>query len=75
MKNSEPNILFLFPGQWCGDWLENTNELLLKILDLNKLRARGMTPSPLYAPSRVALALERKFDYCGAIKNNQAMPV
>jgi arylsulfatase A-like enzyme len=78
---TQPNILFLFPDQWRGDWLKAAEGIPLKTPNLDKLRTCGTTfkrawcPSPLCAPSRAALALGREYDQCGVINNSQPMPV
>lgn len=68
-----PNILFLLPDQWRWDWTGLEAELPLNTPNLAALAAAGMrftraiTPSPLCAPARAALASGREYDRCGVL--------
>ena len=71
----KPNILFLFPDQWRGDWLGCVSNFGLRTPHLDALANRGMlftqayTPSPLCSPARACLAFGRDYDHCGVPDN------
>jgi arylsulfatase len=71
----QPNILFLFPDQWRGDWVGCVSDIGLRTPHLDALAARGMTftqaytPSPLCSPARACLALGRDYEHCGVPAN------
>ena len=66
-----PNILFIFPDQWRADWTALNKNLPIRTPNLVQLAKRGVwfqraiTPSPLCAPARAALAGGLEYDRCG----------
>jgi arylsulfatase len=71
-----PNFLVLFPGAWRHDWLGCAGGIGIQTPALDALAARGVrftqcvTPSPLCAPARAALALGCDYQSCGVLDNN-----
>ena len=73
-----PNLLFLFPDQYRGDWMPGLHDdiLPLRMPTLRSLAANGTrftnayVPSPLCAPSRASLAAGREYDQNGGVTNN-----
>lgn len=79
-----PNILFLFPDQHRGDWLDlpehirqniNHEKLDLKMPNLKKIIDNGLlffntiTSSPICAPARACLATGTRYFDCGVETN------
>ncbi len=77
---SPPNILFLFPDQWRGDWLPGIPSPYgtpsLQCPNLERLRERGTTftqcrsNSPLCVPSRACLAQGMRYHHNGSVWSN-----
>ena len=79
---TRPNILFVFPDQWRGDWIKALSpELPLRTPILDSLIAggtaftRAWTPSPLCVPARSCLATGRAYGKAPASDNTQSNPV
>ncbi len=74
-----PNILFLFPDQWRGDWLPRISSPYgsprLQCPNVEELIARGTqftqcrTNSPLCVPARARLAQGMRYGRCGVWTN------
>jgi arylsulfatase A-like enzyme len=70
-----PNILFLFPDQWRGDWVHGNDSLPLHTPNLDLLMKKGMTfqrcytSSPVCAPARACLASGLDYTKCPAPSN------
>ncbi len=81
MTESLPNILFLFPDQWRGDWLSTNPQLPLRLPNLERLAARGTTltqavsPSPICAPCRAILASGMQYERCRVPSNARDFPL
>ena len=78
----KPNILLLFPDQWRSDWIEGLNdEIPLKTPTLKGLRENGtsfsaaLSPSPLCAPARAALATGKRYHRCAVRDNSENLPL
>jgi arylsulfatase len=75
-----PNILFIFPDQWRADWTGMNACLPIRTPNLIRLIERGawfpaaITPSPLCAPARAALASGLEYDRCGVPNNSHDYP-
>lgn len=79
---TRPNILFVFPDQWRGDWVGAASpELPLQTPHLDALIARGTgfrrawTPSPLCVPARSCLATGKSYGRAPAPDNRQSNPI
>ena len=77
-----PNILFVFPDQWRGDWVGAVSpELPLRTPNLDALIARGTgfrrawTPSPLCVPARSCLATGKTYGRAPAPDNLHSNPL
>ena len=77
-----PNILFVFPDQWRGDWVRAlAPELPLRTPHLDALVARGTafrrawTPSPLCVPARSCLATGRSYGRAPSPDNFHSHPL
>jgi len=76
-----PNILFFFPDQHRGDWIESNPDLPVRMPNLATLAQQGVyftnavCPSPLCAPSRGALASGKEYDRCGVASNQVNYPL
>lgn len=76
-----PNILFIFPDQWRADWTGMNDRLPVRTPNLVRLARHGawfsaaITPSPLCAPARAALASGLEYDLCGVPDGNHNYPV
>lgn len=78
---TRPNILFVFPDQWRGDWIGAVSpELPLQTPHIDALVARGTafsrawTPSPLCVPARSCLATGKSYGRAPASDNRQSNP-
>ena len=76
-----PNILFLFPDQWRGDWWEFSGHgIPVKTPTINSIAARGtvfdyaITPSPLCAPARACIATGQSYPAANVRNNNLNFP-
>ncbi|MGL1890626.1 MAG: sulfatase-like hydrolase/transferase [Spirochaetaceae bacterium] len=77
----KPNIIFLFPDQWRGDWF-STSKIgkMLNIPTLNSLADNGVkfnnafTPSPLCAPARACIATGMEYPAYGVVNNSMDLP-
>ncbi len=76
-----PNILFLLPDQWRGDWIpETSNKFALHLPTLANLAAQGtvfehaFSPSPLCAPARACFASGMQYPRCGVASNQENYP-
>lgn len=76
-----PNILFVFPDQWRGDWVGAASPALpLRTPHVDALIARGTgfarawTPSPLCVPARSCLATGRTYGRAPAPDNQHSNP-
>jgi len=74
----KPNIVFLFPDQWRGDWIgKSTREKSLRTPTLERLAEEGVsftkafTPSPLCAPARACIATGKSYPAYGVFNNGQ----
>ena len=84
-KNAEhparPNILFLFPDQWRPDWVGYLKQVPVRTPNLDALAARGtvctgaITPSPLCAPARGALAMGLEYAQSPIKTNEDCVPL
>lgn len=80
-RPKRPNILFLFPDQHRYDWTGANPNLPVRTPNLDKLAARGvrfnyaLTPSPLCAPARGAIAAGKEYDRCRVPSNATDYPV
>ena len=79
---TRPNILFVFPDQWRGDWIGAISpELPLRTPTIDRLIAggtafrRAWTPSPLCVPARSCLATARSYGRAPAPDNTCTNPV
>jgi choline-sulfatase len=69
------NILLVLSDQHRGDFSSASESFPVRTPVIDQIAARGtrftsaITPSPLCAPARAALASGRSFDRCG-VKNN-----
>jgi len=69
--HSRPNILFVFPDQWRGDWMPGQPDLPLRLPNIERLMERGttfrraFTPAPVCTPARVCLATALDYKECG----------
>ncbi|MBF9018183.1 MULTISPECIES: sulfatase [unclassified Oceanispirochaeta] len=76
-----PNILLLFPDQWRPAWLEGESEIPLRTGNLKELKESGcyfsnaISPSPLCAPARAALATGMKYHNAGVKDNTENLPL
>lgn len=77
-----PNILFVFPDQWRGDWVGAISPgLPLRTPNIDALIARGIgfrqawTPSPLCVPARSCLATGRSYGRVPAPDNQCSNPL
>lgn len=76
-----PNILFLFPDQWRPDWVGYLKQVPVRTPNLDALAARGtvftgaITPSPLCAPARGALAMGLEYTRSPVKTNNNNVPL
>jgi len=73
-----PNILFLFPDQWRGDWWSKGRaHLPVRTPNLEKIARDGVTfqqaysPSPLCAPARACLATGKNYPADGIANNSK----
>ncbi len=79
--DKKPNFLFLFPDQHRPDWLGFTQNVPVATPVLDRLAREGMyfpcavTPSPLCAPARAALAAGKHYDQCRVLDNGQDYPL
>jgi len=70
-----PNFLVLFPDAWRHDWLGCAGGIGVQTPVLDALAEKGVrfsecvTPSPLCAPTRAALALGCDYQSCGVLDN------
>ncbi len=76
-----PNIVFLFPDQWRGDWFGDTEiGTTLRTPTLSELAKEGVTcsqaftPSPLCAPARACIASGMEYPACGVVNNAMDFP-
>ena len=76
-----PNILFILPDQWRADWTAMNTGLPIRTPNLVRLANHGawfttaITPSPLCAPARAALASGLEYDRCGVPDNTHDYPL
>ncbi len=80
---NQPNILFLFPDQWRGDWFPRIStaygEPPLQCPHLEDLIARGTqftscrTNSPLCVPARACLAQGKRYGRSGVWTNSETL--
>ncbi len=78
----KPNILFLFPDQWRGDWLgESQIGKLINTPAIDSLIKKGttftraMSPSPLCAPARACIATGSNYPAHNVVNNKQDLPL
>jgi arylsulfatase len=77
----QPNILFLFPDQLRFDWIAGNPEIPVRTPHLDRLRKTGttfshtVTPSPLCAPCRAALALGVEYHNSPVKGNGENVPL
>ena len=75
-----PNILFVIPDQWRADWTALNQSLPIRTPSLLRLCNQGarffcaISPSPLCAPARAALASGMEYDRCGVPDNRHNYP-
>ena len=78
--DSPPNILFLFPDELRGDWVE-PGKVAVRTPNLKRLSDQGVrftqavTPSPLCASARACLASGKEYDRCRVAANNVNYPL
>ena len=76
-----PNILFVIPDQWRADWTALNESLPIRTPSLLRLCSEGarfscaISPSPLCAPARAALASGMEYDRCGVADNRHNYPI
>jgi len=77
----KPNILFLFPDQWRGDWIGHSEigeklhtPTLRKLMKQGTTFSSAYTPSPLCAPARACIASGRDYPAHGVMNNGQNLP-
>jgi arylsulfatase A-like enzyme len=78
---ARPNLLFLFPDQWRGDWLGCAGEgIPVETPNIDTLARRGVrfakarTNSPLCAPARACLATGARFPASGVAGGQDDLP-
>lgn len=78
----QPNILFIFPDQWRGDWLGAVSpDLPVRTPNIDALLSRGTgfakawTPSPLCAPARWCLATGLAYGRAPVAHNSDPGPL
>jgi arylsulfatase len=75
-----PNLLFLFPDELRGDWIE-PGGVAVRTPNLRRLSGQGVrftkavTPSPLCAPARACLASGKEYDRCRVTGNDISYPL
>lgn len=78
---TKPNILWVFPDQWRGDWIEAVSHIGLSTPNIDRLIERGKcfgrawTPSPLCAPARACIAFGVEYDDSPVQNNRQSAPL
>ena len=77
----KPNILFLLPDQWRGDWWSGSGHGIgVHTPTLESLAGAGTvfhsatSPSPLCAPARACIASGRRYEHCGVASNKESYP-
>jgi arylsulfatase A-like enzyme len=80
-KSMKPNILFLFPDQWRGDWIGQSEigeklhtPALRNLMKKGTSFSSAYTPSPLCAPARACIASGRDYPAHGVKNNLQNLP-
>lgn len=79
---TRPNILFVFPDQWRGDWIKAMSpDLPLRTPNVDRLIETGVafqrawTPSPLCGPARSSLATGKDYGHAPVMNHRQSNPV
>ncbi len=78
---TQPNILWVFPDQWRGDWIETIGRFGLQTPHVDRLIQRGVsfgrawTPSPLCAPARACIAVGTEYDASPVRNNKENLPL
>ncbi|MGF1449579.1 MAG: sulfatase [Opitutales bacterium] len=79
MPHPPPNILFLFPDQWRGDWIGAEGKVPVRTPNLDALCQRGTrftqcrSNAPVCIPSRACLAQGVRYHRCGCPNNSYVM--
>ncbi len=78
----KPNILFLFPDQWRGDWWSGGGRgvpvrtpTLARLAQTGTTFTSAFTPSPLCAPARACIARGAAYSAEGVVDNGVDYPV
>ena len=78
----KPNILFLFPDQWRGDWWSGGGRgvpvhtpTLAGLAESGTTFTSAITPSPLCAPARACIARGAAYSAEGVVDNGVDYPV